>query len=360
MTTAGLLGLLAACPRPPLPPPTPVTELRCPDPTSCTIQNGTGVYFAEDGFAGLGPTDLMITQFINGSTLSFQSRYLDPATKLWRLTSAGQILAEYLGKRYRVVSLHETRTVPTWTLEDLTTQAQLSVTDGALSQLRLMLAVENGTHDTQFVLDFEGPASSSAEHAKNSESTYGMSWTDVIAKGAPTAYCHTPPSPAAPAPASTAQWPPDSVVFQEGIDVDPVTGTVTLAPSHVTMSCYFGAPATVYRWGYDYRAGDTSYFASGIHMKRASYCGDAAFYTVAGTEIHIADNIPVQNEPGGVIEAWWTPTGASCLDYPDGMRHGDIASRKGFNGSCGTRVLPRCPTPPPAPSSTRYLVDRSH
>ena len=39
-------------------------DLICTDPTSCTIKNGTGVYMAEGGFAGIGPNEqLLITHF---------------------------------------------------------------------------------------------------------------------------------------------------------------------------------------------------------------------------------------------------------------------------------------------------------
>lgn len=363
LAMVGLVGLLAACTRPnPAPPTIVAPELRCPDATSCTIPNGTGVYFAEDGFAGLGPTDLMITHFINGPTVTFQARFRDPSTKLWRpLPGPGELVADYNGNAsWQVASLivDETTTVPIWTLQDPATKATTRVTGDALHELKLGLVFDSASH-SRFVLDFNGPLSRSTEPPKNPESTYGLQWTDVTGRTAPAPYCHTPPAPAAIAPPSTAQWPADSVVFQPGIDVDPVTGAVTrdaTTANHVTMSCYMGAPATVYRWGYRYLRGDTSYFDAGIHMKRASYCGDAAYYTVAGTMIHIMDNVPVTDDPPAAIEAWWTPTGASCVDL-DSMRHPEIVARKGFTGWCGTRQLPTCVRPPRPPSTTRYLVD---
>ncbi len=365
LSMVGLVGLLAACARPdPATPAIVAPELRCPEASSCTIPNGPGVYFAEDGFAGLGPTDLMITHFINGPTVTFQARYRDPSTQMWRqLPGPGQLVAEYEGNSsWQVVSLSvdEATTVPTWTLQDPATKSTTTVPVDKLPELKLSLVLDS---HSRFVLDFNGPSTSSPDPKppKKPETAYGLEWRDVTTDRAVAPYCHAPPGPAAIPPASTAQWPADSVVFQPGIDVDPVTGAVTrdaTTVKHVTMSCYLGAPATVYRrWGYDYLSGDTWYFDAGIHMKRASYCGDAAYYTAAGTQIHVMDNLPVMNEPPAAVEAWWTPTRASCFNVADARRI-DIVGRKGFTGWCGSLHLPPCVnSPPQPPSGTRYLVD---
>jgi len=80
------------------------------------------VYYAEDGFAGIGPTKLMITHFLNtGSQVGFSGRYFDPRVNLWfPLLAPGLVYsAEYQGKvNLQVVSVTETNTVPTWTLVD--------------------------------------------------------------------------------------------------------------------------------------------------------------------------------------------------------------------------------------------------
>src|ERR1043165_7734972 len=80
---AGWLGLLVACPPKP-PPADPASTLeRCPDPYSCTDPNGTGVYTAEGGSAGIGPGHMMILRFRsdlgnNEASVIFDGRYAPP------------------------------------------------------------------------------------------------------------------------------------------------------------------------------------------------------------------------------------------------------------------------------------------
>jgi hypothetical protein len=178
--------------------------------------------------------------------------------------------------------------------------------------------------------------------------TYDLSWStlakesDLSAAMPGTPYC------------VDAQGKTDPVVFQQGIDVDPASGIVgDRRPDIVTMSCREGAMPTVYSWGYDYRTvvpADTFYFDAGIQMKRASYCGDAQYFTAAGTEIHIADDKGIQpwRPDPALIEAWWTPTGAQCVN-PANERHRGM----GFSGRCKDRKLPHCDFSP----TGRYLVD---
>jgi hypothetical protein len=74
-------------------------------------------------------------------------------------------------------------------------------------------------------------------------------------------------------------------------------------------------------------------------MKRASYCGGADFWTYNGTPIAIEDNVPTRNDAvnytGGVpgfdqnLEAFWTPTGASCYN-PQNVRHPDMGFQTRF------------------------------
>jgi hypothetical protein len=126
-------------------------------------------------------------------------------------------------------------------------------------------------------------------------------------------------------------------VFQQHIMVDPWTGQadhpqddVRIA-QFVTLSCYLGAPATVFRWGYNYDSAtpaDNAFFDGAIQMKRASYCADQHAYTSTGTRISITDTSgppPVHHEAlveATEIEASWTKKGATCLNreaarYPE-------------------------------------------
>jgi len=152
------------------------------------------------------------------------------------------------------------------------------------------------------------------------------------------------------------------VVFQAGIAVDPVNGSVTPMSNGVTLSCFHGAPATVYSWNYSYTDPNPFYFASAIQMKRAAYCGDAHAYTIGGTLIDILDNDNIHhgtcdknNLP--YLEAEWTEKGAICVTRSN-MRQPKL----GFTGICsdghyinicvgGGRLPPR-PTP--------YLADALH
>jgi ADYC domain len=101
------------------------------------------------------------------------------------------------------------------------------------------------------------------------------------------------------------------------------------------MSCSLGALAMVYGWGYDYNGTpEEQYrFDSGIHAKRASYCGDSQFHTISGVVIDLADDARIAqpelyiDAPGR--EAVWTPRGAFCVD-PLHMRNYDIPGMPRF------------------------------
>jgi hypothetical protein len=180
---------------------------------------------------------------------------------------------------------------------------------------------------------------------------------------------------------------PDTVVFQQGIDVDPVKGTVArpgAAASFVTLSCSLGAPAKVYSWGYSYQGSSPSatLFDAGIHMKRASYCADFRHYTWADTDIFKSDdqninhliNPPPPSAPPG-IEAWWGPNGALCVNS-ENMRHLSLAPANDVSlMSCGGKPymsgqplqdcsfvcngipLPKCPQSPLPQPWPPFLAD---
>jgi hypothetical protein len=349
MMTAALLGALPGCPRPA--PSGPAAALGCPDPPNCTLTNGTGVYTAEDGFAGFQPSLLMITHFINsGSSVQFTGRYFNPTAKLWHvLDGVGQVVVATYPSPERgllqVTSVSADATVPTWTLQDPTTHEVITVTGDAVRQLKLYVSFSALRQGESYLIDFDGPPIAHRETRTRPISAFHMRWTPVAAGGtptaaAPTSYC------------TDAAGAPDSVVFQQGVDVDPITGAVkdrARSSNVVTLSCYLGALATVYRWGYDYLGAAPFYFDAGIQMKRASYCGDAGRYTVAGTPIEIADDQRINHDATDRLEAWWAPTGAVCLN-PQNMRHPE----KGFTGSCKGKPLPACQGPPPA---SPWLLD---
>jgi len=145
----------------------------------------------------------------------------------------------------------------------------------------------------------------------------------------------------------------DKVVFQEGMAVDPNNAAVTrdlATAGFTTLSCRKGAMATVHWWGYPYRVGaDTFFFDSGLHMKRASYCGDDNHYTISGTQILIHDSAGINAEPITHVEAFWNQKGAICVN----MAYRRYLNTT-FNGWCNGAPLPNCAG---FPNSTTYLKD---
>lgn len=355
LTTAGLIGVLAGCPRA-MPPSSPGGDLSCPDPTNCTLSNGTGVYTAEDGWAGIGPSELMITHFINnGSSVSFQGRYRIEASSQtdhdqWRLLSEpGQVFAAmYLGRSWQVTSVTESSTDPTWVLQDTAGQSRTEVIGEQLHQLTLSIRFTTARDGSkEYLLDFDGPPISLPTENGRSVTSYHMRWSENAPGATAVSYCQD---------ASRA---PDPVVFQRGIDVDPVIGAVarnSQADHFVTLSCYRGAPATVYRWKYDYVNTDTFYFDAGIQMKRASYCGLGDYYTIAGTQIQIGDDRINRDLPIHMLEAWWSPQGALCWN-PANARHPELVAKKNFTGNCHGRQLSPCQASPTSSSTQRFLVE---
>jgi hypothetical protein len=301
----------------------------CRDPsTDCTHTGGSGVYAAEHGEIGIDTFKFMITQFMNhGSSVTFLGRYFDAEGKQWlRLEHPGAIRAVYQGNQLGVTSVSETATVPTWTLSN-----GAAVTGRQLVDLKLRISFTTGTVAHSYVLEFDNPVEAPGN---NTIHAYPLRWRSATGAAAP--YCLA---------ASDGVPEPDPVVFQQGIGVDPETGSVTRNPStsgFVVLSCLRGALATAYGWGYPHRASSASpispaYFDAAIQMKRASYCGDAHFYTVAGTPIHIADDQGVNDDPIARLEARWTPAGARCVNL-ENMRHPEL----NFTGVCNGRVLPPC------------------
>jgi len=308
----------------------------CRDPsTDCTHTNGTGVYVAEGGVAGIDTFRLLITHFINeGSSVSFDGHYYDAASQQWAPVVGHVVSAEYQSSplTYQVLAVSETDTVPVWKLQSPRRRAPMYVTDQQLLDLKLHIFAPITSH--RYVLEFVKRYTYHDESLpgtppKPSVHAYTMRWRNPMNTTVQAVdYCF----------ADGEGTDPDPVVFQQGIDVDPENGEVTRntgTAGFVTMSCLRGAPATVYRWGYGYREpSPLSYFAAGIHMKRASYCADEHHYTTAGTPITIVDDQGINHDPIERLEAVWNEHGAMCLDH---RRHPEIE----FLG-CNDNPLPSC------------------
>lgn len=324
----------------------------CPDRPDCGDPNGTGVYFQEGGRAAMDPIELMIVQFVNvGASVDVVGRYRTD-TGVWEFTRGHVEGVLVAGAQRQVLSMRASGTIPTWTITQPSAPGFVDVTDTGLLNLRLVLSfpISNSARLYTFWLSAHsievttpsGPAGVPRNLYKY-QAVYQpiQSVNPPVPIGPVKGYC------------VDANKQLDPVVFQEGITVHPVYGSVSRASSAnvVTLSCRKGAIATVFSWGYPYLGipGNTFYFDSGIHMKRASYCGNAAAYTENGVQIWFRDDKGINNLSGPVLEAWWTPTRALCLGTP---RRPAIAAA--FPGSCpllAPSAMPSCnafasPAPP--------------
>jgi hypothetical protein len=313
----------------------PFAERTCPNPAyGCTNSNGTGVYYQELGDAFIDNTlHLMFTHFTNNTSgVGFEGRYFNAPTQQWLVDNSGPaaVRATYEGHGFLLQSISVSSTVPTMVLFDPLTNAHATVFDRDLLNLTLTIELVGGTIiDLTFVDRAQEPGNSPTH--RTTVTKYYMMWQRrVVGAPPPAFYC------------TDAQGQPDAVVFQDGIDVNPVTGAVTANATDVTMSCRLGAPATVYFWGYDYLT-DPFHFGAAIQMKRASYCADATFHTLGGTLITIYDDEGVQQQMPSAqkLEAYWTPTGATCYERP---RRLDLNARL-FDGKCNGVPLPSLCTP---------------
>jgi ADYC domain-containing protein len=331
--------------------------VRCQDPTACNLTNGTGVYFEEQGSAGIGPYQALITHFINNNGLyvSFQARVNDP-TNGWVYTTGMVDGAVYNGVSYNVTAIGTNPSYPTYPSVTLKNAGgTITVWGYYFSNLQLNISLTSPVKQ-QYALTF-GPSTWGAANYDpgvgnsghfTADYKWDMQWRDLWQPSSTTQpYCKRAPT--VDAGGNKTQL-DDSVVFQSGIDVDPQTGHVFANANDVTMSCRYGAPATAYWWGYDWNS-DLWHFAAAIHMKRASYCGDAGFHTVGGTKIDVQDETYIEGATSlaGItiqdtkVEAFWGPNGAICYNQPrrpDLKDHGVTE----FGGSCGGNPLPRCDT----------------
>jgi hypothetical protein len=383
-----MAGSVAGCPPHPLPQDDVSSDLvpGCGDPANCNDPNGTGIYTAEGGSAGIGPSNMMILYFVNnGTSVSFQGVFHQngrgPHLGRWQqLPELGSVVtADYedrvvlptkviipvlrIGLEVRSIR-EDDKKLPVWELWDTKRKVSTMVSGDALRRLSLHiqfgLAGRQGPSE-QYVIDFAGTPDPHKNPDKNeqcSNATYNMAWTPETIDPEPqkrNPYC-----------LRSKDNDSDSIVFQQHIFVDPRTSKVSYPQDDarvqrfVTVSCYLGAPATVARWGYEYDFANPSacsptrgtsshfYFDAAVQMKRASYCADEHAYTMAGTEISISDSVPVHQDAKpdpATIEASWTRDGATCLNLCQ-ARHKELLSAdpkcEDKHFSCNTTAIPFC------------------
>lgn len=314
---------------------------KCPDDT-CTVGNSNGVYTDENGSASMGPNQFMIAHFINTPTqVTLVGRYLYDAPTgpdFWVQGTGYVSGADFQGEWFAVDSIDESFTVPIFTLSRSPTVPPFQVTGSQLvtGPLILHVSIDDGTHD--YDLSWNSYSSEPGNNVVVRKAN--MRWRNQKLGLGWTQYC------------LNEDGSNDPVVFQKGIGVHPVTADLIYNASFVTVGCRHGGMATVRLWGYSYQAGTASadLFRAGLHMKRASYCGDKAFYTHSGTQIWIWDSSGINAgavTPG--MEASWGPNGATCVNL-NFVRHGDVdyplGSGNYFDGHCPTYTLPPCGSGP--------------
>jgi hypothetical protein len=329
----------------------------CPDLQECSRDNGTGIYYQEDGFAGIENLAFMITHFINvNGAVQFDGRYRDPVSQNWvRMSKPGTVVnAVYNGVQYHVSHVTESDTLPIWTLTPSVGRS-FQVSGDNMAELRLLLQFDPSVLGSAYTFWLMFKTSNDQQRDSGTPSTihtYQTQWS-LWTTNAWSDYC------------LDAHGQPDGLVFQRGIGVDPLTGQITHDSSFVTVSCFFGAPATVHKWGYDYldwSEDATFYYGGAIQMKRDAYCGDATPHTKLGKSIAIRDAVGIKQEPltADKVEAFWRPEGAWCLN-PANRRLLD----DNFDGRCldkatqTMRMLPTCPDPdhPGTVAGNRWLAD---
>ena len=336
----------------------------CRDPEGCPLTNGGGTYTEELGNAHIGPDDFMIVQFINtgSAPLLFIGRGIDRSNAFGNYTyRAGRVeYARYGSTTHRaVVSVTESLTMPTFTLA--TSNGPIYASGANLAQLELVLSFD----DHLYTVSFGTPTLAAITPDSGSNGAVlqdvAMRWNAGDTKSAnPATYCTRAPLNGA---AGTDDW----AVFQQGISVDPLTSVMSKDNTVTTLSCRRGAVATARWWNYIYRgtAAQDDMFEAAMHMKRASYCGDDAFFTRRNTDILVWDNAGNQTSPitPTNMEASWGrvnggPIHAVCVTGPNRRRPGALYEGDNFDRTCNGAVptIPSCVTPVQYPLG--MLADR--
>jgi len=224
---------------------------------------------------------------------------------------------------YSIQSVSETLTVPTFTLQTtLNDGTNLSGPVTGVNLLHLSIAFKRAGYSTiSFVRHATDSRTTSGTHTTATLHVFDMQWNDGTTVDLATRqpYCTLAPVGGV----ADLDW----VVFQQGIIVNALNGRLNQNSSYVTLSCRKGGIATARKWGYVYRgtAAQANMFETAIHMKRASYCGDATFYTRRNTDIFIRDSATINDDDDPT-------TGSSALTFPDA----DFEASWGYDSASGT------------------------
>lgn len=307
-----------------------------------TQPNGTGVHVGSTqpaswfGLAGNAGTWYM-TGFSRHSDGSYWATGAYSLVAGLVTAEASVQSAELNGQSFRVAGIHTSGSQLSIDLADAANRT-LTLQHASLVGLTLLLRVPDltGLLYTNYRFRFGSAATLTSQFGD----LYGYqidSRTEGLLGASYASYCRGPNGESIPA------------VFYEGSQWNPLNGARTDGTNLITMTCQNGSVARCMSWGY--RPWGTSQTASGetvslrdhhqacVHMKRASYCGDSTSSTIDGTLIVVDDTLNPQlhTGPTDIVEALWTPTGASCVSN---RRHPELP----FIGC--PLPLPTCPANP--------------
>lgn len=280
--------------------------------------NGTGIHVGStqpESWIGLTGTSLTwiltgLSQRSDGSWWATGWYSLDGAV----LSADAQVLSvKYAGINQRLMAVHTTGSRLSIDLRDSLGNVQ-TVQDDALVGLTLKLQVPDQLGLTYQNYWLRIDSFDSVDSQAGDVFGYQVSYLrDELLGGSWSSYCKGPGGEA------------QRSVFYQGAQWHPMNGARSEGTNLITMTCESGSVARCMRWGYrpwassQLQSGSTTslrdHHQACVHMKRASYCGDSHAQTIDGTQIFINDLLDpaLHSGPLDVIEALWTPTGASCV-----------------------------------------------
>ncbi len=109
----------------------------------------------------------------------------------------------------------------------------------------------------------------------------------------------------------------------------PGGGAYTASTSDFTFACRTKTIAKCVELGYKPWNGKLTQLETCVRLLRGDFCGDGTPYTADGTLLNLYDNVGVQSDTHSwMVEAEWTPAGASCITKPRYTRFDQVLGIK--------------------------------
>ena len=182
----------------------------------------------------------------------------------------------------------------------------------------------------------------------NTVMAYAITYSDVRSPAESQNICHHPPK--------KVEWqsgmkPEFTVVFEgERIDAGAKTIDARLDPSWFNLGCAQSTLAKLDLTGHT-QAAKVAGFSTTIKerqtmlkMLSGDYCGFGVPFTVAGQPLEWGDDRGTLTIPQpAVVEAYWTPDGATCLNTARVSAHGTALGTATFPGGVESYIKASCP-----------------